>query len=565
MAFETRQLTVAKLFSSAHVFEFPSFQRPYRWTVDDAETLLEDLAQACAEHAKGTQPFPYFLGSIVLTRRTERQFAVIDGRQRLTTLFILLAVLRDLEVDPALKRGIQRFIHDDPDPVNRVEEGDRLRLSAIDADEFRAWIASPEATTRARGDDDEPSERHQRFMDVAAAFRRRLSGATGEEPLAEGPALLDFLLHRCELISVTASDEAQGIRLFRVLNSRGVELSETDQLRSDLLGELPPAEQTHAAEGWDRLDASLGARDLDRMLRALAFIFDGTWMTDKDWSSRLTTAIARRGIAKFHAEDLADYGEAMLQLARGELPYSDDKRNPNDLVRGLSWLGRREGEWSEWMPLALELVRRAAGDEDRIYNLIRALDRTFYVMFINNVGEENRRRVTAQILAEVAAGRDPMAASGTLAPPPERLRLALDKLRQPFDRFNVRGALARRAEAAMLAKRGAGLPPTIDRATVEHVLPQSPHPRSHWRRDFPGRAHRDHYNLLGNAILLNRGLDGSIGNGTFAEKRRAYVRYRNPPPFDSARDVARYNEWTQATVTERTKQVADLLAETWRF
>ena len=93
-AFETEQLTVKTLFSDRFVFEFPLYQRPFRWGEGQADVLLDDLREASEAHDRGEGDGAYFIGSIVLVRRQAGRHAmVIDGRQRLTSLAILVAVL----------------------------------------------------------------------------------------------------------------------------------------------------------------------------------------------------------------------------------------------------------------------------------------------------------------------------------------------------------------------------------------------------------------------------------------------------------------------------------------
>ena len=74
------------------------YQRPYAWEVEQAEILLDDLLSFLGE---GTEPIdevnPYFLGSIVLIKSDGLpESEVVDGQQRLTTLTILLAALREV-------------------------------------------------------------------------------------------------------------------------------------------------------------------------------------------------------------------------------------------------------------------------------------------------------------------------------------------------------------------------------------------------------------------------------------------------------------------------------------
>ncbi len=563
MAFDTQQLTIAKLFSPSFVFEFPTYQRPYRWSVEHAGALLDDLMKACLASAGAKPDYPYFVGSIVLTKRPQRRYAVIDGRQRLTTLFILIAVLRDLESAAPRAGKLHALLHDDADDVHQHDEGYRLRLGELDGPAFARWVAASAATTTAPGDADDVAERHRRFADVAASFRRVLERAGSDPEVPDRARLVEFILHHCELIAVVASSEAQGLTLFQVLNGRGLELSETDQMRSDLVSRLPDAEREAAAAQWDELDNRLGAKGVDALLRSLGYIFAGVWMTERQWPVRLTEAVMRRGVSEFHKTDLPTYGEAMEQIARREIAFADERRNPNNFLQTMGWLGRHEGEWSEWRTVALEMLVRSGGDEARVYDLLRALDRSMYLMLINNTKEDNRRRLCSAIIAEFAAGRDPLASNGVLEPPSAMKNDVRRKLKESIRFFNVRGALARRIEAANFLERGEALPQWIDTASVEHVLPQNPPRGSYWLNLFSASEHRACLDLLGNAILLNRAIDGNIGTDTFARKKKAYLRYRRPPPSEGVQDVCRYPDWTADSIRDRTRRVAELLIGAW--
>jgi hypothetical protein len=559
-SFDTQQLTVSSLFSEGRNFEFPPFQRPYRWSVDDAELLLQDLIGACFGSDQAPSSPEYFIGSIVLTRGEGRAETVIDGRQRLTTLFILLAVLRDLEDDAKRKSALHHLLFDEPNSVKRVTGGYRLRFSGVDEGPVEKWIAAQGATARAPTPEDDISERQQRMVQVAAIFRGVLSGRDA----SSRKQLLDYLLHHCVLIALLASNRQQGIRLFQVLNNRGVPLSETDNVRPGLLEGLDSATQLTAAEVWDNVDSRLGADSVEGLLRSLYFIFTGQWVPhDQDFSSRFIETVKRRGVQQFHSKELESYGEAMSQVERLEIPYSDNRKNPNHLLRGLNWLGRNEREWKEWVPVALEIIVRSGENEDRVFELMRGLDRTFFVMFINDTDERARRLVCTQVLGELANRQDPLRQGGSLRTPAGALDKAKAALTRPFDKLYKRGALTRRTEVALSLKNDVPLYPNIDKATAEHVLPQNPRPNSQWTKDFDRRAHRDHVNLLGNAVLLNRGGDAHAGNASFGQKKQAYLRYRNPRASETVRDVCRYETWKPNDVVNRTREVAALLAESW--
>ena len=79
-----------------YVFSIPGYQRPYSWTTEQAQELLDDLTGFMRDRSDPVAEMPpYFLGSIVLIKRTDSPMAeVIDGQQRLTTLTLLLSAIR---------------------------------------------------------------------------------------------------------------------------------------------------------------------------------------------------------------------------------------------------------------------------------------------------------------------------------------------------------------------------------------------------------------------------------------------------------------------------------------
>ena len=112
MAISAKELPLGKVFTPDFRFTIPSFQRAYIWKTENILQLVSDLDDACK--SPGT---PYFLGSLILVREGDNRYDVIDGQQRLVSLSIIIAVLRDLERDPDLMRQLDALL---------VEPGDKL-------------------------------------------------------------------------------------------------------------------------------------------------------------------------------------------------------------------------------------------------------------------------------------------------------------------------------------------------------------------------------------------------------------------------------------------------------
>ena len=72
-------IPVSRIFSNVH-YEVPIYQRNYAWGSDQIEQLIEDI--------KSTDD-DYFLGNLIVNQKDNNAYEVIDGQQRLTTLFLL--------------------------------------------------------------------------------------------------------------------------------------------------------------------------------------------------------------------------------------------------------------------------------------------------------------------------------------------------------------------------------------------------------------------------------------------------------------------------------------------
>ncbi len=557
--FQTEQMTLAQLFDGSRIFSFPAFQRPYRWGVDEALTLLDDVASAVLRGDDG-----YFLGNLVMTPESGPNYLVIDGRQRLTTLFILICVLRDTETEMPRRRGLHRLIRDPANPELRKPGNWRLSFPDTERKFVEALIASPKREAVPNEDIRFISERLGAMLDVADAFREKLQAPVSQSGLPRIEDFTDFLLNQCEIIALVAASSTSGLRLFQVLNNRGLQLSEADLIKPDLLQPMKPAEQQEASRIWDNLEDQIGAENLDTLLRCYVFIYSGDWVSPgQAFTEQLKAIMMSRGANAFHFEELPRYGEAFANLHWGDIEFAEPGRNPNHLIAGLNFLGRTAGEWKEYLPVALEILVRYGDDPNKVFDMLSAVDRNFYTWFINETPESARRHVVFRMIMQMREGEDLFGAGGTLSAPQKELDKALQRLTQPFPKLSQRGALIRRVELAFCMKQGRPLPNALWQSSAEHIMPKTPRGGSQWWVDFTRREHRESLDLLGNGIPLPRELDKRVGNKDFTVKKAAYERAGVDRYLLSVRDVCQYSSWKPDDIQKRTQEIADLLASFW--
>lgn len=123
---------LGKVFSSDFEFTIPDYQRPYSWGTEQTLQLVDALDGALDRDADE----PYFLGSLVLLRDNGHRAEVIDGQQRLTTLSILFAVMRDATDNSSLSKELSDFILEPGKITAGTKPKPRLTLRDRDAPFF---------------------------------------------------------------------------------------------------------------------------------------------------------------------------------------------------------------------------------------------------------------------------------------------------------------------------------------------------------------------------------------------------------------------------------------------
>lgn len=87
---QPKELNLENIFSGVE-YIIPIYQRSYAWEKDEIEQLLDDIFDF---KDKNVVQSKYYLGSLIVDNLGNNQFSVIDGQQRLTTIFLLFAYLK---------------------------------------------------------------------------------------------------------------------------------------------------------------------------------------------------------------------------------------------------------------------------------------------------------------------------------------------------------------------------------------------------------------------------------------------------------------------------------------
>jgi Protein of unknown function DUF262 len=247
------EMRLGPLLSGPKQYVVPYFQRTYSWRRHQWNTLFDDILELYELGSSNS----HFLGSMVLLAERGGEGPVsptllIDGQQRLVTLSLFLAAIRDVarESDRALADTIQTAYLVNPD----VEGEDHLKVLCTHQD--RA------AFSKVIKHAEEPPA--SPIRDAYSSFREAL-----EEQIAKGvdlERLVRIVVSQLSFVAITLDSEDNPYRIFESLNAKGMPLTQGDLLRNYFFMRLPPAEHEHwYTSVWSPMQSRLGERFDDYM------------------------------------------------------------------------------------------------------------------------------------------------------------------------------------------------------------------------------------------------------------------------------------------------------------
>ena len=542
-----QESSVRAIFAPGEQLQMPPYQRSYSWEAREANELLGDLIDSVET---GT---PHFVGAIVLINGAENGvLEIVDGQQRLTTLTILLAVLRDLEPDRARAAMLHALIADDARPMLGEGANWRLTLNHMDGPFFRDAIQTPGAT---RNLDKEPgeSESQQRMVRNAAAFMKRLSTMSDEDRRA----LADVVMNRCALVRVVVGEKEQGFKVFRVLNTRGKEPDAHDIIKTELFqrARFTDKEASSYAERWSEHEAALGGSAFDDLLRQIRSIYD------RSGRGELISAFPKAVLSKvdprtFLEEVLPRYVEAYRLITTGEVQDGPNAKIVSDKLNQMRALDQ-----SSWRAPALKFLVERGVDDPQAPDFFTRLERLSFVIMLVVTDRDQRNKRFNKVMEAITNDRVLFAKNGPLSVDRSDAKKARERMLGRFATFAQRRAMALRLNAAL--ENGVTIPPESD-ATVEHVLPRNIHEDSHWLTVWPDPAkRREQCDTLGNFVLLTHKVNQKADRQDFRAKKEVYFNGGGSMDFALTRDLQDQDAWTADVVRKRTEMLVEILCQVW--
>lgn len=294
-------------------FVIPEYQRPYAWTDEQIQVLFDDLTEYTHNNTDDDDN-PYFLGTIVSYENEDHEQEIIDGQQRITSLFLLLrAIYTKLENSGSeadfLKSQIIPTIWKQNPTTGEVNFEKILITSRVMGSEGNQEFANILITGIANKNSNSLYSKNyillQKLVDEYAA----------EQPLSFYN-FISNILNRAILLPISADTQDTALTIFSTLNDRGLALSDADIFKAKIYNHLDQNEKKYFIKQWQTLEeeAINSGESIQKLFYYLMFYLRAKENDRKTTTPGIRKYYAKDNFSKLYSNDIIDNLNTILDL-----------------------------------------------------------------------------------------------------------------------------------------------------------------------------------------------------------------------------------------------------------
>ncbi len=234
-------------------YQIPIYQRPYQWGKEQCEELLNDLFENYKDYGEDD----YFCGSLVLIQSDEgnKTYDIVDGQQRLSTFILLAKVLVTFYYNYNLDKTSRDFLEKSLGDTDE-EKRKRLDFNTMGSNakkDFQNALNFFDDSNASNGKDsksNDPSKSKNNYLKNAICLKNYLE----KKEIADINDFIRWLYLKVIFIRTTCSNISMALRIFSVLNARGLPLHAIDVFKVELLKKLAKEkDQEEFVSRWNNL------------------------------------------------------------------------------------------------------------------------------------------------------------------------------------------------------------------------------------------------------------------------------------------------------------------------
>jgi len=558
---DTKTVNLNDILGNGKIYRVPQFQRDYSWEQDNWEDLWNDIELAAESNSA------HYMGSVVLQSTTGKEFSIIDGQQRFTTLSILTLAIIDA-IQKLADKGIEvaenkervdilmRQYIGQKDPTS-LSYSSKLFLNENNDGFFQNRLIGFKEPINIR----KLSDSEKLMWEAYLFFKQKISIRFKN---SSGGAYASFLNNVAgELmmfIQITVQDELNAYTVFETLNSRGVELTSTDLLKNYLFSQVAKSETDlkQIKTQWKKIIDAIGLKEFPNFLRY--YLLATRKQLTKEYLFKEVKHFIKTGQDVFDLLDNLEfyaYNYIALGNPDDEL-WNIDKENRN----AISIL--KVFKVIQWKPLLMvALSKLENNDVKRLLQAIVSLSYRYTVIAKMQTNEMEKVYSKAAINLFKGDSNNITAILDNL----KSLYVNDESFKNYFSlkQFNTNNSTDKKLVRYTLYKLegqevgGSMYDFETDNGTIEHILPES-YPEN-WHPEFSEEEFERNVFMLGNLTLLEAGKNNKeASDKMFEEKKAVYATSK----FALSKKLTD-PQWTSQNIKSRQAHLAKLATGIWKI
>lgn len=580
---QSRDIKISEVFQD--FYSVPDYQREYVWEAEQVEQLLTDI-QTELNGAEPQNAPEYFIGSIVVCPGLDGVFDLIDGQQRMTTLFLTLCAIRDRfellggAVPGALTPQISAT---SSNAYGRDVFRYRLDLQYEDSGDVLVKIAS-----RARDATiDDQTRSIANISNAYASISAFLADQFGENQDALR-VFYGYFINKVKLIRIHTEDVAKALKIFETINDRGVGLDSMDLLKNLLFMKAPAAEFDTLRDIWKTLQDTIFSAG-EKPLRFLRYFIFSRYDVEKLREDEIYGWLSRNQEVCGYADDPVRFARELLDAAKAYGNFLAGCDPSGQRLPGLQSLQLLGGS-SARQHLILLLAGRHL-QSGLFSQLVREVENLFFIYVASRENTRDFERSFAKWAPELRRAKTVDDLDNFLSTRIEPAKAAISgRFDDAFKRMNARELQVYRLRY-ILAKLNQYLEIRAYGETegtkwlnnyvanefqIEHIHPQNPcHDAA---EEFGVMSIPAVINNLGNLVLVEKLINASLGNKPYSKKRLVYPQSKlllvhaiserpkvgtNTSLDRAVREIEPFERWNEQSITSRQAQLAAMARQIW--
>lgn len=592
------KFSIQEAFNSCS-YVVPDYQREYVWEEKNIIELLDDIKDEFELDAKSE----YFIGTVIVAKN-EDKYELIDGQQRLTSIFLSLSAFAQKLGSPYLENITKTLsntkINDDGDIVPEF----KLELQYENTQDFIEQIINTNIDKLiGETDEDELKGSKRNLFVVYKTIFTYLKQNFKDD--AELKKFYAYFSNKINFIQIE-TDISSALKIFETINSKGVGLNPMDLLKNLIFRQVKKEQFNTIKVEWKKI-INLLEKDKKKPLRFLRYFIMAnykvknakgeaivredeiyTWITDSENAKQCNYEKAPFDFVKKMQQNVKDY----INFSKGK----DINGDNNPYLDNIKYLSGSSSQH-----LVLLLAARDLPKETFNYLVKQIEVLLFYYLITKTQTKDLERKLSvwAEELREICKLDNKTQKSKINDFVKENFLIDLKEKNNRFktsfielysgelQKYRLKYILAKLSQYVdneyLTKKEYDNLNQYLEKEIeIEHILPNNP--TAELKNEFEEKYGKDEYDewscMLGNLTLLEKPINGAIGRDYFDLKKPEYSKsnIRLTKSISKIENVGKntainringylksFDEWNKETIQERQEMLFNLATNVWKL